>query len=281
MKFVVAFVVVATLLSACAVVPSHEQRVAAATTMATAKDWQAGIVDSQPFRLAVWQPREITQGDVLVIYVEGDGLAWLSSTTPSNDPTPANPVALQMALAQASGNAVYIARPCQYGGIADKQCKQQYWTGKRFAPEVIESTNAAVDMVKKRFGAKKLVLVGYSGGAAVTALLAEQRNDIAAWVTVAGNIDHKAWTQYHNMTPLTGSLDPLINADKLVPIPQWHFVGGRDRIVPSEPTRRFAAKMQNVQVIVIDEYDHGCCWAEIFKTNTGLLSLIDPSLINP
>jgi len=276
MKFVVTLVFVTSLLSSCGVVPSHEQRVVAATAMAADKDWQSSIVDSQPFRLAAWQPREINAGDVLTVYVEGDGLAWLSSTTPSNDPTPVNPVALQMALAQPSGNAVYIARPCQYEAITDKHCEQQYWTGKRFAPEIIESTNAAVDVLKKRFGAKKLVLVGYSGGAAVTALLAERRNDIAAWITVAGNIDHKAWTQYHHMTPLTGSLDPLSSADRLVSIPQRHFVGGRDQIVPAGPTRRFAAKMRNAQVIVIDDNDHGCCWAKIFENGEGLIPAIYP-----
>lgn len=247
-------------LVACSTAPSHEQRQAHAVALASAKGWRSVIVDSQPFQLAVWQPKEITPGDLLTVYVEGDGLAWLSSTTPSDDPTPANPVALQLALAQPSGNAVYLARPCQYEAIADTRCNQQYWTNKRFAAEVIESTNAAVDELKKRFGAKKLILVGYSGGAAVTALVAERRDDIAAWITVAGNIDHKEWTQYHHMTPLTGSLDPLTRADRLVPIPQMHFVGGRDEVVPSEPTRRFALSMRDARMIVIDEYDHGCCW---------------------
>jgi hypothetical protein len=262
-------IVFAIALAACSTVPSHEARTANAAALASAKGWRSSVVDSQPLHLTVWQPQAITPADVLTVYVEGDGLAWLSSTTPSDDPTPVNPVALQLALAQPTGNAVYIARPCQYEGIADMHCDQQYWTGKRFAPEVIDSTNAAVDVLKKRFGAKKLILVGYSGGAAVTALVAERRDDIAAWITVAGNIDHKEWTRYHHMTPLTGSLDPLTRADRLVSIPQKHFAGGRDEVVPERLVRRFAVSMRDARVIVIDDYDHGCCWAEIFKKGQG------------
>jgi len=266
MKSVIAYLAIFSfLLTACSAVPSHEKRMSDAATMAAARDWQSAVIDSQPFSLAIWQPAVITQHDVLTVYVEGDGLAWLSSTIPSADPTPLNPVALQLALAQPSGNAVYLARPCQYDAITDSHCDQQYWTNKRFALEVIESTNAAVDELKKRFGAKKLILVGYSGGAAVTALVAERRDDIAAWITVAGNIDHEEWTRYHHMTPLTGSLDPLTRADRLVSIPQIHFAGGRDDVVPAGLVRRFAVSMRDAQVIVIDENDHGCCWAEIFN----------------
>jgi len=35
--------------------------------------------------------------------------------------------------------------------------------------------------------------------------------------------------------------------------------------VPEGLVRRFAVSMRDAQVIVIDENDHGCCWAEIFK----------------
>lgn len=247
-------------IAACSTVPSPEQRQASAVVMASSHGWRSDMIASQPFQLAIWQPASIEPRELLTVYVEGDGLSWLSPTVPSNDPTPVNPVALKLAMAQSRGNAVYIVRPCQFGGIADPNCEQIYWTGKRFSSEVIVAMSAAVDVLKARFGAKKLILVGYSGGAAVTALLAQRRSDIAAWITVAGNIDHRAWTQHHGMTPLHGSLDPMVYAAKLASLPQWHFVGARDHIVPSQPTHRFVQTMLSARVITIEDYDHACCW---------------------
>lgn len=54
-------------------------------------------------------------GDVLRVYIEGDGHAWQSRTRPSADPTPHNPVGLRLALADPSpAPLLYLARPCQY-----------------------------------------------------------------------------------------------------------------------------------------------------------------------
>jgi pimeloyl-ACP methyl ester carboxylesterase len=253
--------VLALLAAACSSVPSPPQRLADATAMASARGWQANVIATQTFQLASWQPsRFVPSQQHLVVYIEGDGLAWVSPTKPSADPTPVNPVALKLALAQQQGNAVYVARPCQFLVGRDPNCRPFFWLNGRFAPEVIAAMNSALDSVKRRFQASELVVVGYSGGAAVAALLAQQRDDIAALVTVAGNIDHRAWTSHHRMTPLDGSLDPLQHAARLAALPQWHFVGGRDRVVPSRPTYRFAAAMHSAQVIVIDEFGHGCCW---------------------
>jgi len=39
--------------------------------------------------------------------------AWLAVPRPSQDPTPVDPLALRLALVQPTGNAAYLARPCQ------------------------------------------------------------------------------------------------------------------------------------------------------------------------
>ncbi|GAB2181920.1 hypothetical protein DLREEDagrD3_21430 [Denitratisoma sp. agr-D3] len=51
-----------------------------------------------------------------------------------------------------------------------------------------------------QLGARRLTLVGYSGGAA--ALLAARCSDVVRLVTIAGNLDHRAWTRYHHITTL-------------------------------------------------------------------------------
>jgi hypothetical protein len=42
----------------------------------------------------------------------------------------------------------------------------------------------------------------------VASLVAARRHDVVRLVTVAGNLDHLAWTTLHGVSPLTGSLNP-------------------------------------------------------------------------
>ena len=55
--------------------------------------------------------------NILRVYIEGDGFAWVNRTTPSDDPTPRNPLGLKLAAADPSPNVLYLARPCQYVGL--------------------------------------------------------------------------------------------------------------------------------------------------------------------
>ena len=50
-------------------------------------------------------------GQDLSIYLEGDGLAWVSRTEASRDPTPDNPIGLRLAAIDPAPNVVWIARP--------------------------------------------------------------------------------------------------------------------------------------------------------------------------
>jgi len=83
-------------------------------------------------------PTSIPTAELLTIYIEGDGLSWIDASTPSNEPTPMDPLALKLALRDDAPSA-YLARPCQY--VAEdrkKSCAQKYWTYSRFSEEVIE-----------------------------------------------------------------------------------------------------------------------------------------------
>ncbi|QID18003.1 alpha/beta hydrolase [Nitrogeniibacter mangrovi] len=226
-------------LSACAVIPTPGERRGQADALAGARGWIAQTLPAGPFDLLAYRPATPVPAEVLTIYVEGDGLAWLSRTQVSPDPTPIDPLALRLALAQPRGNAAYLARPCQYLARRAGACDRRDWTSMRFAPAVIDSTNRAIDRLKQDFGARQLVLVGYSGGGAVAALVAVRRHDVAALVTVAGNLDHRAWTRWHHVPALSGSLDPADEVDALAHVRQWHFAGEKDRIVPPTLIRGF------------------------------------------
>ncbi len=255
-----------SLLVGCVTVPSGEERVNAAAHMALLHGWHPTRIHTKTFDLVSYVPdRRVSSDNILTVYIEGDGSAWRTTSLPSTDPTPGDPVALKLALKHPKGNAAYLARPCQYTKSGDNICPQRYWTGGRFAPEVIAAESQALDQLKERFGAKKLYLVGYSGGAAVAALLAARRDDVARIITVAGNLDHRAWTSWHKITPLVDSLNPPDYINKLKHIRQWHFAGSDDKVVPEDLIKSFARKFpaNNPPVVtVVSGFNHHCCWSE-------------------
>jgi hypothetical protein len=202
------------------------------------------------------------------IYIEGDGQAWLSRFEPSRDPTPTDPVALRLAVLDPAPNVIYLARPCQYTKMLDKTaCNPDYWTNKRFAPEVIDAMNGALDEIKNHYHLSNFNLVGYSGGGAVAILLTAQRHDISSLRTIAGNLDSDKFTAIHEVSPLNGSLNPASVAVKIATIPQYHFIGSNDQIIPFEiytSYRQAAGPSSCIHSKVVDEADHHQGWVQIW-----------------
>lgn len=252
------------LLPACSNVPTPAARSQQALELAQQAHWQPLLLETTAFRLQAFRPVRWQADDVLTVYIEGDGLAWRTSSQPSADPTPVKPLALHLALAQPEGNAAYLARPCQY--LADQpNCQRRYWTDARFAQEVVAAMDQAVEQLKGQARANELVLVGYSGGAAVALLLATRRDDVRQVVTVAGNLDHAAWTVHHKVSPLQRSLNPAAQRQALAGLEQVHLVGELDRITPPSLARQFIASYPPTAPLhlrVIPGYDHACCWAQ-------------------
>jgi hypothetical protein len=197
---------VSLVLTGCAAAPaSLADRTERAVQVAAASGWIASRIATPSFEMESFAATGTAHKTRLVIYFEGDGLAFLSPERFSEDPTPLQPLVLGLALAaraDTDSNVVYLARPCQYTGLL-KACQPDYWTAKRFAPEVIAAMDDAVSQLKARYGASQLTLVGYSGGAAVAALLAERRDDVDRLVSVAGNLSTKRWVELQS---LSGSL---------------------------------------------------------------------------
>ncbi len=205
------------------------------------------------------------------IYIEGDGLAWISRRLPSHNPTPANPVALRLAVKDAVANIVYLARPCQYSGLVKKNapCPSSYWTSKRFSPEVVEAFHTVLDQLRLQHSIPGFNLIGFSGGANIAALLAARRSDIISLRTVAGNLDHRAHSRLHNVSRLTGSLNASDEAIRLASIPQYHFIGAEDKIVPLEILKSYTQALPNLtclQYSIIDGASHTTGWVERWRT---------------
>lgn len=212
--------------------PKINQRIALTESIRIGSSMDKKEIEAPPFILTSFE-RVAKNSDVANVYIEGDGLAWLGKRTVSSDPTPVDPIALKLAAQDRSNAVFYIARPCQYITHSKGICEKKYWTSHRFAPEVITSFNHALDDIKYRHGVHSFNLIGFSGGAAIAVLVAATRNDISSIRTVAGNLDTDGFSKLNKVSVLHGSLNPLTVAHKIQHIPQWHFVGNDDRVIPS------------------------------------------------
>ncbi|MBX3447784.1 MAG: hypothetical protein KF765_13600 [Parvibaculaceae bacterium] len=206
---------------------------------------------------------------LLVIFIEGDGFAWKRTDERSTDPTPLNPVALTLAARDPSPAVAWLARPCQFtGGETARGCNSDLWTGARYSERVIAASNEAIGILKQKAGASRIALVGYSGGGAVAALVAMRRDDVAWLKTVAAPLDTEAFTAHHRATPLAASLNPAVHAARLAALPQIHYAGADDDIVPPSINRSFPARMDETRCIALKELpgvSHGKGWEEAWS----------------
>jgi pimeloyl-ACP methyl ester carboxylesterase len=249
------------LLQACSSIPTTEKRSDTALHLANSQGWQSQILTTSSHKLQSFVPKNSKPSKRLTIYIEGDGLAWLSRRKISSDPTPIDPLVLKLAVQDKQ--AVYLARPCQY--IKSDNCDKKVWTSARFSSEVVQSMSQAVTELKNQFQASSLRLIGYSGGGAIATLLAAERDDVDQLVTVAGNIDTTAWTEMQHISALTDSLNPADAWQKLTDVPQIHFVGSEDKIMPEAVAKSYQQHFPNSkqpEVRVITGMTHHCCWTE-------------------
>jgi len=224
--------------------------------------------------------KQAASAPTLVIYIEGDGHAWHRKNIPSQDPTPRYPMGLWLAESgHTNADVAYVARPCQFRLGSSQKCEQSTWTSHRYAAESVDSIGSAIDELWQDAD-QDIVLVGYSGGGVIAALLAANRSNIAAFITVAANLDTSFWTSLHNVTPLANSQNPSALGDRLRNIPQVHFVGGRDEIVPPSVLESYLQSVDlssSNHAIMLQDYDHRCCWVsnwpELFDAAMDKLNL--------
>lgn len=203
------------------------------------------------------------RADRLTVYVEGDGASWPARDQPPHDPTPLKPYLLGMAAADPAAAVAYLGRPCQYlDEAALAGCDRALWIRGRFREDAVESLSAAVTRLKALAGASRVNLVGFSGGGTMAALIAARRDDVACLVTMTAPLDTVAWTRAMGVSPLTGSLNPADFTERLRRVPQVHFRGGRDRVVPADTTRGVLSRMPEARVVDRPDFDHECCWSD-------------------
>lgn len=262
--YIIILLLILAFMLGCARTPVLVNRSSAATNIANKANFIKEYIKAGDFTLLTYQ-RFKKSRDSIRIYIEGDGRAWETKYRLSDDPTPSNPVALRLAAADSSDNVAYIARPGQFPALDSVECNPTYWSARRFASEVVEAFDKTIDILKEKTGAKHIELVGYSGGGAITILVAARRRDITALRTVAGNLDPQALCSYHKVSQLNESMNPLDCAQKVAHIPQRHFIGSNDKVVPVLIARSFVGRLgdrDDKRITIVNGVNHANGWQE-------------------
>jgi hypothetical protein len=203
---------------------------------------------------------------VLHVYLEGDGTPWIRKRVAATDPTPRNPLMLEL-MSLDPAPSVYLGRPCYHGLNKAKACTSDMWTDKRYSETVVASMSSALNRMSVDYQA--LILFGYSGGGTLAMLIAERLPMTDAVVTVAANLDTARWTALSKQPPLTGSLNPATRSALPPKIQQMHFAGGQDDNVPPSLVQDAITQQSGATFKVFQNQDHSCCWRDVWPDILG------------
>ncbi|UQZ89496.1 hypothetical protein C4J81_09895 [Deltaproteobacteria bacterium Smac51] len=227
-------------------------------------DFHPTTFNVSPFLLSGLVKGKPGDSKELVVYLEGDGRGVVRGRV-TMDPTPAQVMGFELARSDPAPAVLYLARVGQFQSTQNGPSYMAYWSDKRLADESVDAAGRAIDEAKKKVGADKVHLIGYSGGGGMAVLLAERRDDVLSVTTVAGLLDTYWWVRQKRYRPLAGSLNPADNAASLAGLSQIHFYGEDDSIIPPEMSAHFQslAPFSNFRRIG-QNTNHWKAWPELW-----------------
>jgi len=224
-------------------------------------------LDGMPYKHRVFinpKAKYVDNIDELHVYLDGDGTPWRSGNRIAEDPTPRNPLILKL-MKQDQAPAILLGRPCYYGLSLSESCSNTLWTSDRYASVIVDSMIAALNRWISARKIDHLVLIGFSGGGALATLMAPRLHEVSTVVTIAANLDIKAWSDYHAYLQLSGSFNPMTDAQIPSQIRQIHLAGLKDTNVPASIIESFSAMQKDAIFLPQPEYTHDCCWDKIWS----------------
>jgi len=221
---------------------------------------------------------DVSTATAVHVYLEGDGLPWATRDRVSSDPTPRYPLTLHLA-AQDPVPSLLLGRPCYYGVATTGPCRPWLWTSGRYSAEVVSSMVTALRRLLPMRPDLRITLVGYSGGGALSMLMAERLPRVERVVTIAANLDIDAWADGHGFSRLDGSLNPAERERLPLRVRRVHLVGELDAKVPADMVRNVAARDSGAEAWVLPGFDHRCCWVDQWPAILDSLGLHDQDSI--
>lgn len=218
--------------------------------------FEVDVLETDPFQIFTLV-KQTKQSRTARIYIEGDG----GSKEPSYFPTPEYPLGFYLAKKDDADLVIYIARPCQY--VQNKHCQETFWMDKRFSKETILSIDQALDQLKEQYQFSKIELIGFSGGGAMAVYLASLRDDVVSLRTVAGALDLDYIQNHYGIHFDEETINPMSLAEAIAHIPQIHFYGAKDQIIPEQSVYNFfkaQRQTKNSQITVVPNAKHIIGW---------------------
>lgn len=221
--------------------------------------------------------RASPNADLLVVYLEGDAPAWQPDPLHvTREPPALEPLALELATRDPAPAVAWLGRPCQPVAPADATgCEPSLWSHRRFSEPVVAALGLGLDALRRETGARRLELVGYSGGGVLATLLAARRDDVDRLVTVAAPLDLAAWLALHELGPLEAVDPSRVDAPRLDTLRQHHLAGERDRIVPPEIVLGYGRRRPRARLEVVPGRGHGD-WSEDWGERIARIRRKDP-----
>ena len=238
-----ALLILSLILSGCSTRIDHQLTISQRALQLSGK----GVVI--PAESYLLQTLQVMPGSksTLRVYLEGDGRAWVRRNRPSTDPTPGNLLVLDLMAKDPYPDRVYIARPCQF--VKSSACEIKVWTDLRYSQEAVSSLNRALDILKTQGNYQKFELIGFSGGATLALLAAAARDDITSVRTIAGNLDPEFVNRFHKVSAMPQALNPVSRISRLEIIPQLHFYGTGDPVIPPQVFRAYQEKFKSTECV--------------------------------
>ncbi|WP_342267978.1 alpha/beta hydrolase [Candidatus Tisiphia endosymbiont of Empis tessellata] len=261
--FKIVLLSISLLFSSC--VSSIDTRIKEADKVASMNKFEKKLVKAGDFVITTYQ-RVSDKDSPYVFYIEGDGSISIGCYAIADNPTPSRVMLFKLATLDTRPNIVYIARVhAKYTPMElNPNCNQAYWTDKRMAEDMIESTNIVINSINNGNPAS---LVGFSGGGGVAILVAARNKHIKDIITVAGNLDIENFSKHHGIYALKKSLNPINYAIKISNIPQLHLSGAKDAIVPSKIMHGYvkASSSNCVQQKIFPNITHTKGWDKVWQ----------------
>lgn len=251
MKFLVGYFFILLHMTACTS-PAID------TQAATKYGFSVHAIRGDPFLHSVMQ--NSGQGNILHVYIEGDGRPWINETLVAADPTPSKLIMPEL-MAQDRAAAIYLGRPC-YFQTGDLECTAKFWTSARYSPEVVQSLNTVLDQYAKDYSG--VILIGHSGGGTLAMLMAANRRDVKQLITLAGNLDITRWAEQHHYSPLSESVNPAKLPPLSSSIIQQHFLGAKDEKITPAMILPVIEAQPRATLVTINGLNHSCCWSSVW-----------------
>ena len=209
------------------------------------------VATAQRVKTRIYESAGLSPHPILIIVLHGD--------SPAGPPTYQYRFAERAAAAIPDAVVAAVLRPGYSDGEDRSDGMRGETTGDNYTPEVINAVATVLSELKTKYHPRRVILVGHSGGAAITANLLSQQGIAAdAALLVSCPCDLAAWRKH--MQSIKGgaiwerpvrSLSPIEQVDGIPTSTKVSLlVGSDDQVAPPELTTAYADALRKHDVAV-------------------------------